>query len=859
MNCSSRLNWVHAASALFAAAMFLADPIASQRLLADEQLTIQPPTATLNSPAAQQRLIVQRAAGGQVTAGITWSSADEKIARVVDQVAIPAGNGKTQLTATITEGGRASTISIDVVVTGQDQPARWSFRNHVEPVLSKSGCNGGACHGARAGQAGFRLTLFSYEPDADYLYLTRQANGRRIVPEDPGRSLLLTKPTGLIAHKGGVRFEPDSLEYRVLAEWIAQGVQGPADDDPRIVGLDVYPARSRQQVGNSQQLVVMARFSNGQQEDVTRWAKYTSLQSSVAAVSERGRVEVTGHGEGVVKIWYLNQNAIATLTVPYPDAVAAESSAATDPATGNNAGSKTAVSKTAVSKAERFAQQPTRNFLDRAVLAKLRDLNLPPSEPADDATFLRRASLDTIGLLPTAEETRAFLLDPSADKRDRLVEQLLARPEFVDYWSYKWSDLLLISGERLRPAALQAYYRWVRAKVAANTPWDQLVRELVTASGSTHENGAANFYALHQDPEDMSETVAQAFLGLSINCARCHNHPLEKWTNDQYFGMANMFSRVRSKGWGGDFRNGDGLRVVFADTQGELIQPGKGKPQPPRPLDGATVPMNAALDRRVPLAAWLTSPENPYFTRTIVNRLWAHYFKVGLVEKVDDMRLTNPASNEPLLAEAAQYLLQHNYDLKALMRVILQSAPYQRSSRPLPENRDDERFYSRYYPRRLSAEVLLDAVSQVTSVPTEFKMADNKPYAKGTRALQLPDANVDSYFLKTFGRPERLITCDCERSDEPSMTQVLHMANGSTLNGKLQMAGNRLDQLLGANAAPETIIEELYLAALSRFPTAEERMQLLAALRETPDAERRVAYEDLYWSVLSSREFLFNH
>ncbi|MFM8252289.1 MAG: DUF1549 domain-containing protein [Planctomycetota bacterium] len=821
---------------------------------AAEPYAILPPRLTLDSPAARQRLIVQRTGGSQVNAGLTWSSSDENIVRVVEQVALPVGNGTARLTATIRDAdGRTVQVAVDATVSGQDQPTRWSFRNHVEPVLSKSGCNGGACHGARAGQAGFRLTLFSYEPDADYVYLTRQANGRRIVPDDPGRSLLLTKPTGLIAHKGGVRFEPDSLEYRVLAEWIAQGTTGPAEDDPRIVGLDVYPTQSRQRVGDAQQLVVMARFSDGRQEDVTAWAKYNSLQSSVASVSERGRVEITGQGEGVVKIWYLNQNAIATLTVPYPDGKPDEprTGATTDPAAPAAAGSG--------SPREPFAQQPVRNFVDRAVLAKLRDLNLPPSEPVDDATFLRRASLDTIGLLPTADETRAFLLDTSADKRDRLIEQLLARPEFVDYWAYKWSDLLLISGERLRPAALQAYYQWVRSKVATNTPWDQLVRELVTASGSTHEHGAANFFALHQDPEDMSETVAQAFLGLSINCARCHNHPLEKWTNDQYYGMANMFSRVRSKGWGGDFRNGDGLRVVFADTQGELMQPGKGKPQPPRPLDGATVPFAATIDRRVPLATWLTSAENPYFTRTIVNRIWAHFFKVGLVEKVDDMRLTNPASNEPLLAEAAQFLSQHQYDLKALMRVILQSAPYQRSSRALAHNRADERFYSRYYPRRLAAEVLLDAVSQVTAVPTEFKMADNKPYAKGTRALQLPDANVDSYFLKTFGRPERLITCDCERSDEPSMTQVLHMANGNTLNGKLQTPGNRLEQQLAAGAAPAAIIEELYLSALSRFPSDAEREQLLSALQETPAAERRVAFEDLYWSVLSSREFLFNH
>lgn len=816
--------------ALLAPVLLLALPLVNQRVCAADYAVL-PPTAVLAHVEARQQLLVQRQVAGQiyeqVREGVTWKSNDERVARVENGLVIPVGDGATTITAHVA----GQTLTTPVKVTGQHAPFAWSFRNHVESVLSKTGCNGGACHGARAGKNGFRLNLFGYDPDADYSYLARQANGRRIVPNDPGRSLLLTKPTGVIPHKGGVRFEPDSLEYRVLAEWIAQGTPGPQATDPNLTKLEVFPPHSRQQLGAIQQLVVLAHFSDGHVEDVTRWAKYTSVNSSVASVGDRGAVEVAGAGEGAILVWYLNANTLSFLSVPYANDVPPET----------------------------FAKAEARNFVDREVLDKLASLNLPPAPLADDATFLRRAHLDTIGVLPTPDEVRAFLADGDPGKRDRLVDQLLARPEFVDYWTYRWGDLLLVSGERLRPQALETYHAWIREQVARNTPWDVLVRELITASGSTHENGAANFFALHQDPEDMSESTAQAFLGLSINCAKCHNHPLEKWTNDQYFGMANMFARVRSKGWGGDYRSGDGLRIVFSDTQGELIQPSKGKPQPPRPLDGAALPFADVSDRRVALAAWLVAPENPYFTRTIVNRVWANFLGVGLVEKVDDMRLTNPASNDRLLQSLADYLVAEKYDLKQLMRVILKSATYQRSSQPTPANAPDERFYSRYYPKRLKAELLLDAITTVTGVPSEFKKADNKPYPPGTRALQLPDSSVDSYFLRTFGRPERLITCECERSDEPSMTQVLHLANGDTLNGKLRATGNRIDQWLAAGASDAAIAEELYLLALSRLPTAREQAQFAEILGPTPAAERRQALEDLCWSVLTSREFLFNH
>lgn len=788
------------------------------------RLEVLPSKIELVGPEARQTLVTQWAiaAGfnGQAT-DATYTSSDEKIIIVKQGQVVPLANG----TATITAKSGNYSATAEVTVKQMDVPFQWSFRNHVESVLSKSGCNTGACHGARAGQKGFRLTLFGFDLDADHSYLTRHALGRRIVPEDPGRSLLLMKPTGAVPHKGGVRFEPDSLEYRVLAEWIAGGAPGPKADDPLIVRLEVLPKQSLQTKGAAQQMLVQATFSDGHVEDVTQWAKFTSVNTAVATVEQNGKLTFVGPGEAAVKVWYLNWNALAFASVPYDNDV-------------NLAD---------------YQLQP-RNFIDEHVLEKLRKLRLPPSPLCDDATFLRRTFLDTIGTLPKNEEVKAFLADTRADKRDRLIDGLLARPEFVDYWAYKWSDMLLVSGQRLRPPALKAYYGFIRDNVAKNTPWDAFARQIVTATGSTHENGAANFFALHQDPEETAETVAQAFLGLSINCAKCHNHPLEKWTNDQYYGFANMFSRVRAKGWGGDFRNGDGLRVVYSDTQGELIQPSKGKPQPPRPLDGQAIAFNSTEDRRVAVAQWLTAPENPYFARAITNRVWANYFGVGLVERVDDLRVTNPASNDELLNATAKFLVESKFDLKLLMREILRSATYQRSSQALAENKADERFYSHYYPKRLKAEVLLDAVSLVSGTPTMFK-----DYPAGTRALQLPDSFVDSYFLQAFGRPDRLITCDCERSDEPSMTQVLHLYNGETLNSKLAAPGNVIEKLLGAKATPEQIVDDVYLSALSRLPSAGEREQMVAILKATPEAEQRAALEDLLWGVLSSREFLFNH
>ena len=808
---------------------------------AAESLAILPSEVELTGPESAHRLLAERLLDGRMVGQadrVAWSSSDETVVRIEDGVLKPRSNG----TATVMARSGNHSASAEVTVKGIEKTHRWSFRNHVLAVIAKAGCNSGACHGSLAGKGGFRLTLRGYDPNSDYHTIARQARGRRIELADPGRSLILAKPTGALPHKGGLRFETDSLNYRVIADWIASGAAPPKETDATVERIEILPDSVRLSPGRKQDVLVRAHYSDGHVEDVTHWAKFASTSEAVASIDQNGTLSVTGPGEGAVTAWFASRIVIARVSSPYPFDV---------PDTV-------------------YSAQPPRNSLDRQIMAKLKDLRLRPSPPCTDGEFIRRVFLDTIGTLPEAAEVRTFLEDDSADKRDRLIEALLVRPEFVDYWTYRWCDVLLVNGRLLRPKAVEAYYKWIHNEVEQNTPWDQLVRKIVTSSGSSVTNGATNFFALHQDPESMAENVSQAFLGLSIGCARCHNHPLEKWTNRQYYAFANLFSRVRAKGWGGDFRSGDGIRTLYVVPQGELVQPLTGRPQPPTPLDGEPLSFESTLDRRQHLADWLTSPDNPYFSRAVTNRIWKNFFGVALVEEVDDLRRSNPASNAALLATASDFLVKNQFDLRALMRLILQSDAYQRSSRPLDQNRDEARFYSRYYPRRLMAEVMLDALSQVTEVPTAFThigfpggdRQETKIYPRGTRAIQLYDSAVESYFLKTFGRNDRAITCECERSDEPSMVQVLHIANGETVNGKLKEKDNRISRLLAAEMSDAERVEELFLVALSRMPTDAERESVQDAIKEVPAdsiEQRRLVFEDIFWSLMSTREFLFNH
>jgi len=727
-------------------------------------------------------------------------------------------------------------LAVCAPVTPAGEP---SFELDVMPILSKAGCNGGGCHGALSGKAGFRLSLFGYDPTSDYLAITRDARGRRVDLADPGTSLLLTKPTTALAHKGGKRIDVGSEEYRLLAAWIEAGCPGPSAKEKTLVGIDLAPAESISAPGQNVPLAVTARYDDGTSRDVTRWARFTSADETIALVDPAGRVSVIGHGAGAVTAWFSSQIAVANVIAPFPHAVSAAD----------------------------YASAPRANLIDDLNLGQLAQLHLKPSPPCDETTFLRRAFLDTIGRLPTPEEVHAYRTDRSPAKKERLVDLLLARPEFVDYWTYKWSDIVLVSGAKLRPAAVNAYWQWIRDRVAENTPWDQLVREIVTSRGSSVENGATNFFAVHQDPETMAENTAQAFLSLSINCAKCHNHPLEKWTNDQYYAFANLFARVRAKGWGGEVRNGDGVRTLYVESRGDLLQPKTGKPQPPAPLDGEPLPIDDAGDRRESLASWLTAPNNPYFTRSIVNRVWASFFGLGLVEPVDDLRATNPASNEQLLAALCTFTQEQGYDLKRLMRLILLSETYARSSQPLPENKDDRRWFARAYPKRLMAEVLSDAIADVTGVHeryTETVQADGSTekvtvYDANTRALELRDSAVKNAFLDTFGRNARDITCECERSSQPSLVQVLHLANGTTLNDKLAAKSGWITQLMATDPTPADLIEGAWLRVLSRPPTDAERKPFEEMLAAATPEDKRQMVEDMYWSLLTSREFLFRH
>ena len=779
-----------------------------------QEIQILPGEFTLHGRTAIQQISVVKRADTRLSALIDraelqFEVADPAIVEIRAGVARGLANGTTTITARTREGLIATAIAHVIEADRTDQ---WSFRNDVQSVLSKRGCNMGSCHGALAGKGGFKLSLRGYDTEADFVAITRKARGRRLELSDPGRSLVLAKPTAALPHKGGLKLAVDSRDYRVISQWIAAGATGPDSQDARLERITVTPESALLRPDDHSQILVHAHYDDGHVVDVTHWSQFSATDAAIATVDDSGLVHVQASGEAAVLVWFGSKVALARMTVPFAHEVPAEV----------------------------YQQAARRNFIDEVNLRQLQTLHLRPSPRCEDEVFLRRATLDTIGRLPTIDERVAFLNADASTRRDALIERLLKGDDFVAYWTYRWCDMLLINGTRLRPVAVKTYYQWVQQAVRENRPWDQMVRDILTATGGSDQNGATNFYALHQTPEEMTENACQAFLGLSIGCAKCHNHPLEKWTNDQYYAMANLFSRVRAKGWGGDGRNGDGIRTLYVANSGELIQPNRGKAQPPAPLDSPPLEFDDPTDRRIVLAEWMTRPENPYFARAITNRVWANFFGRGLVEQVDDLRLSNPASNEALLNAAAEHLVDAKFNLKELMSTILRSETYQRSSVPLAENRDEFKYLSRYYPRRLMAEVLLDGIDQVLETATVFDElafpgADRQKtefYEKGTRAIELFDASVNSYFLKTFGRNPREITCECERSAEPSMVQVLHLSNGETLNPKLADQENCIARMIDERQSNAEIVNTLFLAALAREPEATELQKLLTILGE---------------------------
>jgi len=712
-----------------------------------------------------------------------------------------------------------------------------SFRNQIIPILTKTGCNSGACHGALAGKGGLKLSLRGFDPESDHHVLTRQALARRVDLTNAADSLLLKKVTRTMPHGGGRRIEEGSANYTLLLDWVRGGAMGPREGEPDLKSLELLPKSAMAKPKDTLRVTVKGTYSDGTIRDVTAWTKFGSSEEPVATVDDDGQVTVVTSGEAAITANFGSRVATMTFTVPYTNAVADDV----------------------------YTKSPRRNFIDEHVLRKLQLLKIAPSGTCTDTEFLRRAYLDSCGILPKPEELQAFLVDARIDKREKVIDALLARPEFTDYWAHKWSDLLLVSSKRLPQPAVWAFYRKVRQSVSENQPWDQFAREILTASGSTITNGAAGYFVIHKDVSDLVESTTVTFLGTSINCCRCHNHPLEKWTQDQYWSMANLFGRVGLK-------NGERAGEVYVQSlpTGDALHLRRGIAMPPTPLDGKPMAADVATDRREALADWMTAKENPYFAKAVINRIWRNYMGRGLVEAEDDLRETNPPTNRELFDALANDFIGHKYDVKHLMRTILNSAAYQRSAQPLPTNASDDRFYSRYLLRRLSAEVILDAYSDVANVPTPFNVLslgasggtqNSTNYPTGTRAMQLPDSQLVSQFLDAFGRAERGQTCSCERTSDSSVSQALHLNNGQTLNDKLRDKTSRVSIWLGDKSTDEEIVGRLYRLALSREPNAAEKAKLLpilaAANKEGP-AARREAVEDLFWAVLTSQEFLFN-
>jgi hypothetical protein len=708
-----------------------------------------------------------------------------------------------------------------------------SFVNDVVPILTKASCNSGACHAkAGNGQNGFRLSLLGFEPREDYEHIVKEGHGRRIFPAAPEQSLLLLKAANVVPHGGGKRLDPGEESYRRLARWIGQGLAYGKPADPTVASISVEPGRSVLPVHGKTQLRVLAHYSDGRAEDVTRLALYEANDQAMAEVDDQGLVTLGDiPGNVAVMVRYQGMVAVALVSIPL--------GAPVDPT------------------------PPETNFIDTLVFANLKALGIPPSPVCDDATFLRRAALDIAGRLPTVEEVDAFLASNEPHKRDRLIESLLGSPDYADYFANKWTALLRNKRDDASDIRANfAFHSWVRDGLLANKPYDQMVRELLAATGTIADNPAVAWYKRVHEPQQQLEDVAQLFLGVRMQCAQCHHHPFERWSQNDYYSLGAFFSRVGRKPTA--IRGED---VIF-HKRGLAQLENKRTKAPVRPavLGGPTLEIAPDEDPRLKLADWMSDKANPFFAKALVNRYWKHFFQRGLVEPEDDLRETNPATNPALLDALAGHFVTSGYDLKDLVRLIARSQTYQLSAIPNAYNRIDQQNYSHYYPRRMQAEVLLDALDQLTGSRTEFA---NLP--PGTRAIALPDNsyNRSTPFLKVFGRPEGASVCECERVQAPSLAQSLHLMNAADVKRKLSTPGGRAESLARSSRPEAENLRALYLAAYGREPDADERAVAEAYLaRPRRDAQgkplertraRREAYEDLLWALINTKEFLYNH
>jgi hypothetical protein len=783
-----------------------------------EDLVVYPDKIDLSGPQATVQIVVVRDTAAGLQADLTRTAkyliADSKVAVVSEAGIVEAqSDGQTQLTVVSGTDRREVPIS----VAGFDKPAPVSFGNAVIPVLTKLGCNSGGCHGKAEGQNGFKLSVFGFDAEADFETLTRENRGRRINRVVPATSLILGKATGRVPHVGGRRTDETSVHYRTLSRWLSEGAT--MESEPvAVTSIEVQPEEAMLSLDGRQQLRVIAHFSDGSQRDVTHTAEFQSNADNVAAISRDGQVEAQGlPGEAAVLIRFLDQMAVGSVTVPQPGT--------------------------------EFERPPENNFVDRHVWDKLDRLGIQPSGLADDATFLRRVFLDTIGTLPTADETRTFLSSDDLTKRTRLIAQLLNRAEYSSYQSQKWADLLRVDGNALGSESSVAFNRWLRRQFRENRPYDEFVRDILTARGSTRAESPAALYVTLNEPKELGSSISQLFLGIRIECAECHHHPFEKWSQEDFYSFAGLFTGVGQKTLPG------GAKGILVKAGSDLKHPKMDEVVPARGLGedlAADADFTMPFDRRVHLADWMTSDGNPYFARAIVNRVWASYFSRGLIDPVDDLRASNPSSNEALLNALADHLRESDYDLKVLTHTILESRTYQLSSEQNDSNADDQQNFSRAEYRPHPAEVLLDAISQVTGVAEKFN-----GWPLGARAIEVWDNRMPSYFFRIFGRPTRTTVCACERGDAPSISQALHLLNSSEIGEKIQHRRGRVRRLADSDLGPDAIIDELYLSTVNRFPTDAERNLMLNACSQ--NADRREVVEDLMWTLLNTKEFLFNH
>ena len=692
-----------------------------------------------------------------------------------------------------------------------------NFERDITPLLSRFGCNASSCHGKAEGQNGFRLSVFGYDAAADHAALVRESRGRRISTGAPAVSLLLRKISGETPHRGGARIPKGTSAYETFRAWIAAGAPLGTSTDARLAGIRIDPPEHLLPANSRLPLRVTAKYTDGTEEDVTHLCVFQSNNESLAQVDLQG---VVGSGDlagqSAVMARFVGAVAASRIIVPRSG----------PPAKGT--------------------APPPLNFIDPLVDQQLRKLNLASSGLCDDATFLRRAHFDIIGTVPTPAEARTFLADTRPDRRARLVDSLLARPEYADYWALRWADLLRVDRQVLGHKGAFAYYQWIRGALLENRPFDQTARELITAEGPLDETAAGHFYKVAKRPGDMSGMVAQVFLGVRIACAECHQHPYDRWSQRDYYGMQAFFQQVGyKKGAAGECLTAEGSPALAHPRTGEAIHP--------HPLGSPMPEVAAEGDRRQSLATWLAAPGNPFFSRNLANRMVAHFFGRGLVEPVDDVRATNPPSNPALLEALARHVAETRFDLKQLIRTLTSSRTYQLSSTPNATNERDEQNYSRAFFRRLPAEVLLDAVSQATGVPEKFEGVP-----AGHRAIQLWDSQVEHYFLKLFGRPQRASACECERSSGSSISQVLHLMNSSELQSKLAHESGTVARLVREQRGDDRLVEELYLTFFCRLPTDPEKAAALRHFESTP-SRRRQAAEDLAWGLLNTLEFVHNH